>query len=146
MKPSQQNGSSDSVVGSIAGLGNDIATLVELQWKLFAADFNELVARARLSAVLLAAGVVLALGSVPVLVGGVGLLLASALNISSGLGLLLSALAAVILAGVAVALAVGGLRHSLDALRRSREELQRNIAWIRTVLVQSGRTLPRRRW
>jgi len=146
MKASQQNGNSDSVVGNLAGLGNDVATLVELQGQLFKADLNELSARARLSVVVMAVAAVVALGSVPVLVGGAGLLLATALNISNGMGLLLSAVAALVASGVALFFAVGGLRRSLDALQRSREELQRNIAWIRTVLAQSGRTLPRRRW
>jgi len=146
MNASQNNGNSESVVGSIAGLGNDIATLGELQLQLFAADFKDLTARARLSVGLLAAGAVVALGSVPVLVGGAGLLLATALHISNGLGLLLSALAAMILSGVALVFAVRGVQRSLDALQHSREELQRNISWIRTVLVHSGRSMPRRRW
>jgi len=146
MSASQHNGNTDSVVGSIAGLGNDVATLGELQWKLFKADLKDLTARARLSIAILAVGVVVVVGSVPVLVAGAGLLLATALNISTGMGLLLSALAAVIISGGALAFAVLGLGRSLDALQHSREEFQRNVAWIRTVLVQSGRTLPRRRW
>jgi len=146
MNASQNNGNSDSVVGSIADLGNDIATLAELQLQLFAADFKDLTARARMSVGLLAAGAVVALGSVPVLVGGAGLLLATALHISNGLGLLLSALAALILSGIALVFAARGLQRSFDALQHSREELQRNVSWIRTVLVHSGRSMPRRRW
>src|SRR4051794_12443567 len=102
MKASQQNGNSDSVVGNLAGLGNDVATLVELQGQLFKADLNELSARARLSVVVMAVAAVVALGSVPVLVGGAGLLLATALNISNGMGLLLSAVAALVASGVAL--------------------------------------------
>jgi hypothetical protein len=86
------------------------------------------------------------LGSVPVLVAGVALLLAEALKISIALALLLTALAAMAGAGVVLTVAASRLRHSFDPLRRSREELVRNISWIRTVLVHSGRAVPRRRW
>jgi uncharacterized membrane protein YhiD involved in acid resistance len=143
---SRNNGSGDSVVGSIAGFGNDVATLIELQLKLFQVDFKDLTVRAVVPVAVLGVGVVVLLGSVPVLIGGAGLLLASALGVSIGLGLLLAALAALVAAGVAMLFAVKALRRSLEALQRSREELQRNISWIRTVLVYSGRAVPRRRF
>lgn len=142
----QSNGSGEGVVGSIAEFGNDIATLTELQLQLFSFDLKAATARAVVPVAVLAAGLVILLGSVPVLVAGAGLLLAGALGISNGLGLLLASLAAMLVVGVAVPFAIGALRRSVDAFQRSREELQRNISWVRTVLVHSGRRMPRRRW
>jgi len=116
MNGSSTNGSSESVVGSIAGFGNDVANLAELQLRLAALDFKESAGRARLPLVLVGAGLVILLGSVPVAIGGLALLVAERFSISS-----------------------------LESFRRSRDELVRNVSWIRTVLVHSGRPVPKQR-
>jgi len=143
---SRANGNGDSVVGSIAGFGNDVANLADLQLKLATLDFKEATAKATLPLSLFAGGLVVLAGSVPVAIAGAGLLIASALGISLGLALLLTAIVVMIAAAASVAFAGLRLGHSFEVFRRSREELVRNISWIRTVLVQSGRTPPKRRW
>jgi len=140
------NGGGESVVGSIAGFGTDVANLADLQLKLATLDFNEATAKATLPLSLLVGGLVVLLGSVPVAIAGAALLIASALGISLGLTLLLTAIVVMIAAGASVAFAGLRLTRSFEVFRRSREELVRNISWIRTVLVQSGRTPPKRRW
>jgi len=133
-------------VGSVAGLGNDIATLAELQAKLVALDFKESTSKAIVPLALGMAGLVVIVSSVPVIIVGVGLLVAEAFAISNALALLLTALAAIVVSGLVVYFAVRTLRRGVEVFRRSREELNRNLSWIRTVLMHSGRPAPKRRW
>jgi uncharacterized membrane protein YqjE len=142
---SAANGSPEGrVVGGIADFGNDVATLAELQLQLAQLDLQECVAQAKIPAAVIAAGLVVALGSVPVVLLGVAKLVALALNIGEGWGTLLTGIAALVLAAVASGVAAMRLTPSFTSLRRSREELARNVAWIRTVLVHSGRGVARR--
>jgi uncharacterized membrane protein YqjE len=138
------NGTGTGVVGSIAEFGNDVATLAELQAKLAALDLQECSRRAAapLAAVAVGLGVMLAALTVALL--GVADLLARALGIAEGWTMLMTAAAALLVAGLVLFLSVQGLTRSLEPLRRSREELVRNLSWVRTVLVYSGRSYPRR--
>jgi len=145
LSQTRSNGAAENMVGGIAGFTNDVATLAELQLKLFTLDLNESVQKAKVPAVLTVLGIVILLGAVPVLLAGVALLLASALAISFGLSLFLVAIATMIVAGGLAAFAGSRLPHAFETLRRSAEELSRNISWIRTVLVHSGRPAPKRR-
>jgi hypothetical protein len=139
------NGSAEGVVGTIAELGNDMATLAELQAKLAAVDFKESSERAVVPLVVALGGAIVAVGAVPVLLAGVAVLLASALSVSLGWMLLLVSALAILTAGGIAAVAGNRLVHAFDTFRRSREELTRNLNWLRTVLVYSGRAVPRRR-
>jgi uncharacterized membrane protein YqjE len=142
----QVNGSAEGMVGSIAEFGNDVVSLAELQLKLAAQDFKEVSAKALLPLSLVAVGLVLLLGSVPVAIGGLALLVAQVLSISIGWALVLTAVVLMILTGALVVFAGRRLVASFVGFRRSREELIRNINWIRTVLLYSGRAVPKRRW
>ncbi len=138
------DGRSNGVVGSITELGNDVATLAELQAKLAALDFKESVEHAVLPLGVVAAGLAVLLGGIPVLLLGVATLLASWWKINEGWTLVLVALVVILLAGAAVVVAGMKLPRRFQSFRRSREELFRNLSWIRTVLVHSGRSVPRR--
>ncbi|AGA25401.1 phage holin family protein [Singulisphaera acidiphila] len=146
VKNGSTNGSAENMVGSIAGFGNDVATLAELQLKLAALDFKETAGRALIPLALVVVGLVVILGSVPVAIGGVSLLIAQVLGISLGWALLLTAITILGLAALVVVIAGRKLGASLEGFQRSRDELIRNVSWIRTVLVHSGRAVPRRRW
>jgi hypothetical protein len=132
------------VVSNIADFGNDIATLVELQAKLAALDAKDGLSRATTSLIVLGVGSVVALASLPVILIGVADLVASNSRLSVGAARLIIGLAALILAGGSAYLGLRGSTSSLESFRRSREELARNLSWIRTVLVHSGRTAGRR--
>jgi len=134
-----------SLVGNIAEFGNDVATLAELQAKLAAYDARECVSRATIPLIVVAAASVLAVGSVPVLLIGLADWIASRAGISPGTSQIIVGLVCLALAGVAVFLAFRASLRSLESFRRSNEELTRNISWIRTVLVHSGRTVARPR-
>ncbi len=139
------NGSAPGVVGSITEFGNDVFTLVELQAKLAAIDAKESKDRALLPIIVAVVAVVVIVAAIPVALLGVADLLARALNIAPGWTMLLTALVTLAIAALIGFLSVKEVGRSLEPLRRSHEELVRNLAWIRTVLVYSGRSTPPRR-
>jgi len=141
------NGSPEGkLVGGIAEFGNDIATLAELQAKLAVIDLKECVELAVWPLAVIVGGFIFILGALPVALFGAAELVAAALKISHGWALLLTSGVVMGVAGLAMVISVLRLRPNLSqCFRRSREELNRNISWIRTVLLYSGRTPPRRR-
>ncbi|HWE37593.1 MAG TPA: phage holin family protein [Isosphaeraceae bacterium] len=138
------NAPTEAVVGGVADFGNDLATLVELQAKLIAIDLKVAVDRATMPLVVAAVGAVLALGALPVVLLGVAELLVQYAGLPRGWAYLLVGGLAIVLAAVAAWLMLPRLKASLESFRRSREELTRNVSWIRTVLVRSGKLRPRR--
>jgi len=142
---SSANGAPEQqVVGGIAGFGSDMATLAELQAQLAVTDLKESLQKAALPLALLAGGVIGLIGAVPVALLGVAALLATALKISSARAMLLTGGVVLALALVVVIVSASKIGPSFSSFRRSREELVRNLAWIRTVLLYSGRSPQRR--
>jgi hypothetical protein len=130
---------SPGVVGSIAELGNDIMNLAELQAKLVALDAKEAASRATLAVSAVALGLVIAVASVPVALLGLADVLARTLQIQPGWAMLLTAAVALAFAGLIVVVFTRQIPEALNTFRRSKEEFARNLAWIRTVIVHSGR-------
>jgi len=83
--------------------------------------------------------------SLPVILLGVAYVLSHALNLQLGWAILLTGLAALVAGGLMALLYYKRVTTSLEPLRRSREEFIRNLSWVRTVLVYSGRSYPKRR-
>jgi len=135
----------EGVVGNLTEFGNDVMTLIELQAQLAALDFKEAMSRATIPLILIVAGAALLLASLPVALLGVAWLLATALSIKIGWAALLTAAVTAVVTAIVAVVALRRLLASLESFRHSREELARNIAWIRTVLVHSGRSIPRGR-
>jgi len=145
VKDGKSNGSPEArVVGGVAEFGNDITTLIELQAKLAVIDFKEALARATIPMALVVVALALLLAALPVALLGVARLVAVALSIREGWAMLLTAGVVMLAATVTLIVSVRNIPPSFSSFQRSREELARNIAWIRTVLLYSGRHLPRR--
>jgi hypothetical protein len=123
-----------------------VATLLELQAKLVALDAKESTQKAVAPVVTLVAAVVLVLAAFTVGLFGVAELLARALTISQGASMLLTAAVALALGGGTIAFSALQLRASFTPFRRSVEEFTRNVAWLKTVTIHSGRTPNRRGW
>jgi len=134
----------EGVVGSVSEFGSDIATLAELQGKLALIDFKECLAKALIPLALVAVGLIVLLGAVPVVLLGAAALLAAALKIGSGQAMLLTGGGVLVLTATVVIVAALKLGPAFSSFNRSREELSRNLAWIRTVVLYSGRSVPRR--
>ena len=138
------NANGKGVVGNIADFGNDIASLVELQAKLAAVDFKEATARAKSSVIVLVLALVFVLAALPVALFGIADLIAAVLQIRSGWALLITAGVVLALGGATIIIVLPHLANSLEPLRRSQEELTRNLSWVRTVMVHSGRSVTKR--
>jgi len=129
----------EGVIGNLAGFGADVASLAELQTKLLTLEVKEGTGKATLPLLGLGLGVALIFGGLPVLIFGVGSLIAEAFSVRQSVGLTFTALVTLALAGLLTWLGVRGVGKSFGGFTRSREELTRNIAWVKTVLVYSGR-------
>ena len=147
---SRSNGSNVSaspltVVGNIADFGNDIATLAELQAKLTLLDAKDAATKATTPLIVLGVGAALALGSLPVILIGLAGVIAQVFQVPAGSSQLIVGLTALAIAGGAGFVGWKGSTGSLSSFRRSSEELTRNLSWIRTVLIFSGRGGGKRR-
>lgn len=146
---SVRNGTTASIAhdGSVAGsdLGvaeflDDLVSLAELHLKLTVVDFTENARRATPPLGITLSSLTVIAASVPVLLLGLALIVATRLDIQQGWGMILVAGGTV---GVACAPAVFGvvrLRRGFDSFRTSREELKRNLVWLRKVLIARRRS------
>ncbi len=126
-------------MGSVESFGNDLATLASLQAKLAAADARESLLKALPSVVGLGVLVLLLIGGMAAIVAGFAVWLAEALHLGLGVSLMLVGLGCLILGALFSLLCLRLLSKSFTAFRRSSEELERNLAWVKTTLTQSGR-------
>ena len=136
-----QNGvaGSDSLWVSLGDLGGSVATLAELQVSLAYHESRDMLRRAALPAGWVVAASILALGSVPVALLGVSELLVSALGVSRVRALLMTGGTGLAIAALVLTFALPRLAACVESLRNSRDELKRNVAFIRTAMSQSGR-------
>lgn len=122
------------VGGGLAGLLSDVMSLAELQLKLFTVDAKEASGRIIMPIVLVAVGGVLALCSIPL-----GLIaIAQVLHLEAGwhpaVATAVALLIGLVLAGILAFLGYLGLRRCIQPMQRSRDELQRNINWLKSAL------------
>lgn len=126
------------VAGSVSELTRDVIELGELQTQLLLLDLKKSSQKMRTCLILAIIAVCLLLASLPVALFALAELLheqlewsrAAAFGVATLTGLLLSA----IFAGVAYSI----VRNGLLSLERSRDEFNRNIAWIKSTLRNRG--------
>lgn len=140
------NGHPESLRSGAADLLNDVASLAELQWQLFAIDADQARGRALRPAVALALSVAVAvamvLGVVPVLLLGLAHLLIEYAAVPAPWAYLLvaavTAPVAVVICGLIARWAVAKLTNAVTSFKRSRDELSANIQWMRRVVKAHG--------
>lgn len=130
----------EGIVGNVTEFGSNLLTLAELQGRLAIYDAQETAGRALLPLALAVAGGVLAAASLPVLLMAAGFLVAGATGWPLGWALLLCGGVALIAGSLLGALFGRRIGTSLESFRRSRDEFNRNLSWVKTVLSQSGRS------
>jgi hypothetical protein len=140
------NGASPgAVVGNLADFGDDLLNLAELQAHLAAIELRQNLQAARIGSVVIACGAVLAMAAIPIALAGIAELLVSYAGMNRGIALIAVSVATLAIAGICIALAIGRLRAADMGFPLTREEFTRNINWVRTVLLYSGRSARARR-
>lgn len=119
---------------NLAGLSHDVLALLELQVRLFLYDISETFSRGRTPAVMIALGLVMALGALPLLLLGGARAMIDLAGFTAH-----SAYFAVGFTTLALAIAIGwgafrSLRTTLEPLHRSQAEFQQNIVLLKTML------------
>ncbi len=130
---------SHNLLGGVGSFGTNLVSLAGLQAQLAMLDTRACIAQSTLAAVGMLLAVVLGFASLIVSVAALGLWLATAMAWPLPQSLLLVSVVFLIVAGAVVFAAIRHIRKSLVVFRRSQEELDRNLAWVKTVLAQSGR-------
>lgn len=128
-----------NVVGGLSEFGEDLLSLAELQTRLAAIEMKQNVAAAKIWGAIMLTGAVLALAALPIALAGIAELLVSHAGMNRGFALLAVAVATFAIAGICIAIALGRLRSSDLGFPLSREEFARNLNWLRTVVLYSGR-------
>jgi len=123
----------------VSSFGTDLATLGMLQARLAAMDLRDSTKQAIPSLVGLVAFGTIGAACTVVGLAGLALWLAEVFQARPGIVMILVALAGLVIAGIAAVFLVRALARSFTYFRRSQEELDRNLAWIKTTLVHSGR-------
>lgn len=123
-----------SVRQGLGGLLHDVATLGELQIELLKIDAGSASRRAIVPAGLIGAGVIFALSVIPLVLLAVAQVLRDQAGWPPALATLTAALIGILIAVVCGGLGYLGLKRVMEPLARSRDELSRNVAWLKTAL------------
>jgi uncharacterized membrane protein YqjE len=132
------HGKTPNVAASVSDLTHDVIELSELQVQLLSLDARQSVAKAKACLVMAVIGASVLLGTIPVALLAIAALLvdllewpySAAIGVATGIGL--------VLAAIVLAVAYRYVKNGLVTFDRSREELQRNIAWLKSTLKTRG--------
>jgi hypothetical protein len=133
-----------AVVSNVAGFGEDLLNLAELQTRLVTLELRQNLDIVKTRGAVIAISLVVAVAALPVGLIGIGELLVSEIGWKRGYALLGVSAVSILGAGIAMAVATLAFRRNRIGFPLSREELARNVNWVRTVLRQSGRLSFRR--
>ena len=133
-----QNGSNETafraVVRHAGDFADNLVLLSELQMKLLVADLEDFRRGLLIPGLFLLIGVGLGVACCPTALVGLALLIIEHFKTSYASGFLMVAGAAAVLIGLLCIIGGHQLLKCISVLRRSREELVRNVRWIQTVL------------
>ena len=134
---SQHNGAASptkTVARGMAELAHDVVTLGELQAQLAKAELDAWARSFILPVVLLASGLFITLGSVPVLLLSLAYVLVEQAGWPLSLSLLVAGVVGLAIAGAVAGIGLWRLRKHPALLVESRDQFNRNVNWIKQVL------------
>lgn len=131
--------SNGGLTRGISSLSADVTTLTVLQARLAACDLRDEIRRVGTPIVVLGVCGMITAAGVFAIVLGASYWLSAALGVTLGAAMMLSGLAAALIGAAVAFLCVRKIASGGPVFRRSHEELERNLAWIRTTLARNGR-------
>jgi uncharacterized membrane protein YqjE len=132
------NGKLPNVAASVSDLTHDVIELTELQTQLFTIDAKYSVEKARSCLVMVVIGVAMLLGAIPVALLTIAALCVEQLGWSYALSAGVATLVGLVITAIVLAVAYGYVKSGLVSFDRSRNELRRNIAWLKSTLRTRG--------
>jgi hypothetical protein len=127
------------VVSNVAGFGENLLTLAELQTRLTSVEIRQNLESIKSGGAIFVAGVVLGVATIPVLMVGVAELLTSDFGMKRAYALLSVAGLFFAVAGACMGVARSWLVRNPIGFPLASEEFARNLNWLRTILRHSGR-------
>jgi uncharacterized membrane protein YqjE len=134
-------GKTPNVAASVSDLTHDVIELSELQVQLLTLDVKQSVEKARACLVLAVVGACMLLGTIPVALLAFAALLAEQLGWSYAAAGAMAAFVGLLIAGVVLGVAWSYIKKGLVSFDRSREELRRNVAWLKSTLRTRGQAV-----
>jgi uncharacterized membrane protein YqjE len=123
-----------NVATSMSELTHDVIELAELQAQLFALDVKSTTQTTRTSLILAVVGICLLLGSIPISLMAIAYIFIDQLEWSHAAGLAVAMLIGLAISGGFLAAGYVKITKGMSAMKRSRHELSRNIAFIKSSL------------
>ena len=131
-------GKTPNVAASVGDLTHDVIELSELQVQLLSLDAKQSMEKARACLVLAVVGACVLLGTIPVALLALAALLIEQLGWSVAAGTAVATFVGLLIAGVVMGVAYSYIKKGLVSFDRSREELRRNVAWLKSTLRTRG--------
>jgi uncharacterized membrane protein YqjE len=132
------HGKTPNVAASVSDLTHDVIELSELQAQLFALDARQSMQKAKACLVLAVVGACLLLGTIPVALLTIAALLVEQLEWSYAAGAAAATFIGLLITGIVLGVAWTYVRKGLVSIDRSRDELRRNVAWLKSTLRTRG--------
>jgi Putative Actinobacterial Holin-X, holin superfamily III len=130
----------DKVMRSVAGFGENLLTLAELQARLARIELGRNLEAARAGVVWALGSAVTACAGLVIMLAGLAELMVSELGMRRGYAFLSVASSAIAVGAICLVVAATRLGATRLGFPLSIEELARNVNWLRTVLRHSGRS------
>jgi hypothetical protein len=138
---SREDSPAYALAQDVGGIARDLATIAELQMRLFTADLKAVRKALLQGTIAFLAALIVLLTTLPIALAGLGLWLAEANGWTPAAGLLVVALVAVIVVAALVAFGAWQLRSQRRAFENSRRELSENLIAVRQLMKDyAGRT------
>jgi len=131
-----------NVAMSFSGLTHDAIELAELQAQLFALDVKSSSRKARTSLVLAVVGLCILLGTIPVALIALAELLNEVIGWPTAAGYGVATLVGLLISAGILLAAWASIRQGIVTMQRSRDELTKNIAWLKSSLRSRAQVNP----